>query len=298
MSRGGRLRLFMVGARAVAVVLFLAAAGWGAWFLFGALAQNPRLMPTAARAQPVKPPELKTNGVLDAAWLGRKLALSATASLMELDLEGLQARLLADGQVLTATLTRNFPDRLEVAVTERLPIARVMAEWLGRQQALLVARDGVIFAGEGHEPALIESLPWLDGISISRREGRFLPVEGMAVIGELLARAREADPRSEWADSPRDWRVVSLARLAADREIEVRTAGGVTVVFSARDDFFRQLAKLDFLWEVLASAPKPPARIDLTLGREVPVMLEGATSVPTSAGHLHPTFLLNINREL
>jgi cell division protein FtsQ len=298
MSRGGRRRLLTAGMRTVAGVAFLGAMAWGAWILIGGLAQGPRTMPTVVGAVPVKPPELKTNGVLGRTWLARRLAVPANASLMDLDLGQLQARLLADGQVLTATLTRNFPDRLEVAVTERLPIARVMAEWLGRQQPLLVARDGVIFAGEGYEPSRLERLPWLDGISIARREGMFLPIEGMGVVAELLARAREADPGFELVDSPHAWRVLSLARLAADREIEVRTASGVTVVFSARGDFFRQIAKLDFLWEALAHSPQPPARIDLTLGREVPVMVHPPAPARPPAGlHALPS-QLNIPREL
>ncbi len=281
MSRGGRRRLFTSGLRTAAGVLIVLALAWGAWTLTKALGQNSRTMPAAAKAVPVKAPELKTNGVLNGAWLGRRLALPRNASLMELDLEQLRARLLADGQVQTATLTRHFPDRLLVSVTERLPIARLMAEWKGNRQALLVARDGVVFAGEGHDPVLVDNLPWLDGIKLARRNGELAPVEGLGVVGELLARAREADARLDDGTSPHAWRVISLARLTSDRELEVRTADGVTVIFSAHGDFFRQLAKLDFLWEAMAHAPERPARIDLTLGREVPVMLQ--TSLPPTA---------------
>lgn len=288
MSRGGRRRLFTSGLRTGVGVVIVVALALGAWTLTSALQQNSHQMPAVAKAAPVKPPELQTNGVLNAAWLGRRLALPRNASLMELDLEQLRTRLLADGQVQTATITRHFPDRLLVSVTERLPIARVMAEWKGVQQPLLVARDGVVFTGEGHEAAVVESLPWLDGIKLSRRQGELLPIDGLAVVSELLARAREADPKLEAGNSPHAWRVISLARLASDRELEVRTADGVTVVFSAHGDFYRQLAKLDFLWEAMARAPERPARIDLTLGREVPVTLQSSSSLPapSSAGFL------------
>ena len=60
------------------------------------------------------------------------------------------------------------------------------------------------------------------------------------------------------------------------RELEVRTVQGVTIIFSANGDFFRQLAKLDYMWEKLANIPDAQARIDLTLGREVPVRIEVA----------------------
>jgi hypothetical protein len=48
------------------------------------------------------------------------------------------------------------------------------------------------------------------------------------------------------------------------------------VVFNANTDYFRQLAKLDYLWEKIAGVPVVQARIDLSLGREVPVYLEVA----------------------
>jgi hypothetical protein len=282
MSRGGRRRLLTAGLRTAGGVAIVLALVWAGWTLTNALRQDARAMPAAAKAVPVKAPELKTNGVLNAAWLARRLALPRQVSLMELDLEQLRARLLADGQVQTATLTRHFPDRLLVSVTERLPIARLMAEWKGSKQALLVARDGVVFAGEGHDTTVVENLPWLDGIKLARRDGELLPIQGLEVVAELLARAREADAKLDAGTSPHAWRVISLARLSSDRELEVRTADGVTVVFSAQGDFFRQLAKLDFLWEALANAPERPARIDLTLGREVPIMLN-SPAVPTPA---------------
>ncbi len=289
MSRGGRWRLVRAGLRTTAVVAFLAAIAWGGWKLTEALQENPNRMPAAAKAVPVRPPELKTNGVLTPAWLGRTLRLPKGASLMELDLEELRARLLADGQVVSASLTRSFPDRLVVVVTERSPIARVMTERDGQPQRLLVARDGQVYGGEGYDPAMIELLPWLDGFKLVRHGAAFRPIEGMRDVGDLLATARDADPRLESDHLNRAWRVISLARLASDRELEVRTARGRTIVFSATGDFFRQLAKLDYMWDRLANVPDAPARIDLSLGREVPVMVERP---PTSATVLAPTSTL------
>jgi hypothetical protein len=53
------------------------------------------------------------------------------------------------------------------------------------------------------------------------------------------------------------------------------TKEGHTIVFNAVGGFFVQLAKLDSILEKLASAPGARARIDLSLGREVPVKLDG-----------------------
>ena len=273
MSNGGRWRLAAAMARVLAVVTVLGLLAWGGWKLAASLLDKPGSMPAAAKAVPVRPPELTTDGVLDGQWLARVLALPKGAALMELDLGKLRAQLLAQGQVLTANLTRNFPDRLAVQISERTPVAKVMAQWDGQQKPLLVARDGVVFEGAGFDARMVEQLPWLDGLTLARRGHAFLPVDGMEPVAELLAKARlEADHLY------RSWRVISLARLASDGELEVRTVQGVKIIFGVSGDYFRQLAKLDFMWEKLANLPEAQARVDLSLGREVPVLIEAAAA--------------------
>src|SRR4051812_35190029 len=127
MSSTGRWRLVMSGVRLTIFLTMLAAVGCSAWLVIVALQENPARIPTAAKAVPMKAPDLITTreGVLDNAWLARTLELRPGLSLMELDLEKLRAQVLNDRQVLTAAVTRVFPDRLKVQVTERMPIARV-----------------------------------------------------------------------------------------------------------------------------------------------------------------------------
>lgn len=278
MSRGGRWRRIVAGLRVGFVLALIVALGWGAWLLAGTLQAKRERMPASARTVPLRPPQLLTDGVHTTEWLRQTLALPENVTLMELDLEALRERLLADGQVLTARLTRNFPDKLIVQITERLPVARIMAEWVGRRLPLLVARDGVIFPGEGYPADLIATLPWLDGLSLSRRADGFAPVAGMESVAELLTRGR-----LEAEHLYRGWNVVSLARLEADREIEVRTRGGATIIFSATTDFFPQLAKLNYIWDRLLKGTDGPVRIDLSLGREVPVRAEDPAALPLPA---------------
>ena len=274
MSRSGRRRLTLAILRTVLVVAILAGLAAGAWGVTAALQE--RKMPAIAKTGALETAFL-TDGMLDRAWLAETLALPRHASLMEIDLAKLQARLQADNQVLAATLTRNFPTTLVVQITERTPVARVMTEWGGQQQPLLVARDGVLFAGRGHDEGMIAALPWLDGVAITRTREGFQPIEGMAVVSELLTMAR-----LEAEHLYRSWRVVSLARLASDRQIEVKTARGHTIIFGATGDFFRQFANLDYIAEQLAAAPAAQARIDLSLGSEVPVMILPAAEPPES----------------
>ncbi len=269
MSREGKWRLTTAVLRATGAAAVIAGVAWGLWEVTSALQENPRRKPEAARAVAIKQLELRTDGVLGNEWLARTLALPKNASLMELDLQALRLRLMAGGQVNAASLTKNFPDTLKVQVGERSPVARVMAHWRGEQRALVVARDGVVFEGVGYGAAMLATLPWLDGVKLTRAADTYQPVENMGLVAELLARARlDAEHLYQ------TWQVVSLARLRSDGVIEIRTKPGTLVVFGANGDFFQQLAKLDYQWEALATAPNPPRKIDLSLGREVSVAFQ------------------------
>jgi cell division protein FtsQ len=265
----------MAGMRVVVLGAFGLGLGWGVWFVAGTLSQSPRHVPQVAKTVPVRRLELKTSvgGALDVAWLERTLALPHEAALMELDLERLRARLLADGQVVSATLARSFPDRLIVRLTERMPVARVRVEFSGEPRDLLVAPDGFVFQGTGFEPAMLATLPWLSGIALVPAGAGFRPVAGMPAVAQLLADAQFAAMHLY-----QSWLAVSLARLPVDRELEVTTKNGTTIVFNATGEFFVQLATLDYLLEKMANTPMARARIDLTLGRNVPVTIEPPAS--------------------
>jgi cell division protein FtsQ len=278
LSREGQWRLFASALRVMVFVLTTLGVGWGVWEVTRALQEDPKQMPAAAKSVPVKNLALKTDGHLDAAWLARTLALPRNASLMELDLQRLRAQLLAHGQVRTAAVTRHFPDTLDVRLSEREPVIRLRTDLGGGAvRTLLVAEDGVVFEGCGFDPEKIEALPWLVPAKLARQDGQFLPIPGMPLVAELLERAQR-----ETARLFATWQIVSIAGLEADGEIEVRTRTGTKVVFGAKSEFFPQLAKLDAVWDALAKSPAAPARIDLSLGREVPVSF-AVTPLPPAA---------------
>ena len=230
MSREGRRRLTLQVLRATAGICALAAGAWAAWQVAAVMENKPKSIPGATPAEPIgSHVNLVTDGVLDQAWLKRTLALPKTATLAEVDLQQLRARVLEGGQVATAAIIKNFPVTLAVHISERTPVARVMAQLGGgEQKPLLVARDGVVYAGIGYDSALLSTLPWLDGIRLVRRGPGFLPIEGMDTVAELLARAK-----LEAESIYRTWWAVSLERLQSDGLIEVRTHEGLKVIFGA-----------------------------------------------------------------
>jgi cell division protein FtsQ len=277
MSPEGHRRLVRRVLRIGGVAGVLAAIGWTAWQTAGALADSATSPSGVADGTPVRDVVLVTDGVLDRAWLVHTLALPRGAPLMGLDLGRLRDRVLASRQVASASIIRNFPSTLQVRISERSPVARVLVQdGGGAPRVMLVARDGVVFEGAGFELPMLDSLPWLDGTKLVRQGDGYAPVAGMDSVGELLGRAKLEDEAVY-----RDWRVVSVARLATDGQIEVRTRDGVSVIFGTQEDYFRQLARLDLLLDAARSRGGDPVReIDLSIGDQVPMTFGSRVPAP------------------
>ena len=271
MSPEGRRRLVLATLRVGTVTVVIGGVLWGAWQVSRMIGEKTPRTSAPAPAELVKDIQLVTDGALDRAWIVGTLALPKDATLLELDLEQLRARVLGHGQVITAMVERQFPSTLVVRVSERSPVARVrIAVGDAAPQSLLVARDGVVFSGFGFDPAMLETLPWLDGVKLARSGGGFAPINGMATVAELLAKAKlDAEHLYQ------TWQVVSLARLESDGVIEVRTRGNAhAALFSTTEDYLRQLARLDWtLDEVLRKTGRAVARIDLTTSTQARVVL-------------------------
>ena len=277
MSREGRRRVAVGAVRATMGAFAIALVSWGAWEMSAVLRERPDWMPEAAKTDRVRSLVLVTDGVLDKNWLAKTLSIPADATLMGLDLDGLHSRLLADAQVQSAAIERNFPDKLVVRISERSPVARLMAQVGGGAPAMmLVSRDGAIFPGTGFDAAMVATLPWLDGVRIVRVGKALSPVEGMKSVSDLLATAK-----LEAEELYRTWQVISLERLAADGEIEVRTKDGMKVVFGSKEDYLRQIARLDLLVDSNTDPTHPIRTVNLALGSQVPVTF--GTAAPTLA---------------
>jgi cell division septal protein FtsQ len=293
MSSSGRKRMFMTFCRITGLVVTIALVGGGIIVFTEFFNEDPRKISKVVDAVPVKEIILRTDGVLDQAWISRTLALPPKATLMELNLEDLRARLLADDQVLSATVARKFPSTLEVTLAERSPVALVNAQiGGGAPRPLLVARDGVVYDGRGYDRSLLTALPYLDGIRLAKVGDKMQPIADMGVVADLLATARNEAPHLY-----ETWKVVSLARFDADRVIEVRATNIERIIFLAKNsaDFLRQIAQLDILIDsVRAQADQPVAEINLAVGRmtdgriQVPVTFSAPLSVPTKAPKQQP----------
>jgi hypothetical protein len=96
----------------------------------------------------------------------------------------------------------------------------------------------------------------------------------MRAVSDLLASAK-----LEAEGLYRTWQVISLARLAADGEIEVHTREGMKIIFGTREDYLRQIARLDLLVDESTDPTRPLRMVNLALGSQVPVAYGTASPV-------------------
>ena len=289
MSKEGRRRRIFAALKFVTVCLLVVGAVWAGLGVYLTYENNPTQLKDAGPSVPLKQVVFDADGVLDRAWLDQTLALPKNASLMKLDLAALESRLLASGQAQAVVLRRRFADNtLVVTVQERIPVARLMVQvGATSPRLLLVARDGVVYEGTGYARMALDLLPWLDGVPLRRTQRHgFEPIAGMDRIAALLTTAQGLVP-----DLCAGWQVVSLARFASDQEIVVHSREIPEIIFDARadvrEDFPRQLARLNHIVEFLHTRGAPPMqRVNFALGSQVPVELQdSASTAPALSGH-------------
>ncbi len=271
LSSKGRHRRNLAWLKYTVVCAGTGLAAWSAYAVVHSWEHDREALATAVRSEPVREITLITDGTLTRNWVAATLALPKNASLMGLDLTALRDRLTGHGQVRVAVLTRNFPDLLAVTLQERSPVARIQVQDSdGRPQQLVVARDGVIYAGVNYGKPLLASLPWLDGVKLTRTGDGYAPIAGMDAVANLLTTAQLQAPHLY-----REWLIVSLAQLAESDEIVVKTQEIPRIVFSRREDFFRQVAQLDYVIDAARVQPDAALmQVNLTLGSQVAVQFD------------------------
>jgi hypothetical protein len=291
MSRQGLRRRWLAWLKVGSLVAAVAGVGWSVYELAHSWSTDRAVLTTAVHSAAVRETVLITDGVLSQKWVADTLALPKGASLMALDLPALRDRLLAHGQIRVAVLTRSFPDTLVVTLQERTPVARVLAtESSGQAKPLLVAKDGVVYEGRLYEKALMEELPWLDGIRLLRSGRGYEPLAGMADVSALLSTAQLQAPHLY-----RDWIIVSLAHLAERDELRVKTKDRTEIVFSRKRDYYKQVAQLDFVLDAAQALPEAASlqSVNLTLEGQVPVRLQGTPDELMPAVPERPDFSLS-----
>ena len=290
-GREGKKRLVMAIGNIIGLVLVLGASAWGVYVIVHLWRTNPTRITSPTKGAPIRDFAVRTDGVLDQAWVQRTLDLPKDSSLMQLDLADLKRLLEESGQVSKAVLQRKFPDVLVVTLQERTPVARVMA-LIGDAApvAFMVARDGTVYSGFGYDSAMAGGLPYIDGVKLIRDGAAFSRIEGMEAVADLLGTAQVSAP-----ELYRTFRIVSLARFALDRTLAVKSAEVDVITFgSSQDSFYRQLARLDYIMEETRrqNATARLKSVNLAIGdKQVPVAFDTVhadSPRPSSASNARP----------
>ncbi len=289
MSAQGRKRFALAALNFSLIATLVASACWGGYEILTTLTSETSSLSDPVGAAPLREIVVvnDADGVLDQEWVERTINVPKGTPLMEIDLFQARTRLLSTPQVRAVDLRRDFPGTLTVSLRERLPVARVNVQvGSGGTRTLLVARDGVVYAGQGYESARLNTLPFLDGVRLAHNEyGGFRPVDGMEDVADLLQAAQNSAPLLY-----ADWKVVSLARLGLYDEILVKTRKIPEIVISRKIDFTQQLARLDYINDYARTQPEAVVQhVDLSLGGDVPVAFDSAASRLLPASSVKPS---------
>lgn len=271
MSRKGRRRQYTSWFKAAGISVAVCGVAFGVFHLVHEWETDRAAFADSVNSEPVKDIAWRTDGTLTKKWIEETLALPKGAALMALDLPALCNRLTAQGQVQSAVVERRFPATLFVTLKERFPVARVQAlDKHGLAKQLFVSKEGLVYDGTNYDRQMVGGLPWLDGIRLVRQGTGYAPITGMAEVSRLLTTAQIDAPHLY-----RTWLVVSLAKLADRDEISVKAQDVDEIIFSRKEDFFKQIAQLDYVLDLARERPEATLRsINLALAGQVPVKFD------------------------
>jgi hypothetical protein len=147
----------------------------------------------------------KTDGLLDADVVRRLLAAHPEGAAR--DVRSIKAELQQDNQILAADVGRGPDGVLNIRLTERKAVARlVVTPPTGPMIVRLLDPTGVTFAGAGYPAAAVRGLPELVNYR-STGSGDAMIVEGAEIAGPFLATAMGERYRAFY----NQWAAVSLA---------------------------------------------------------------------------------------
>jgi cell division septal protein FtsQ len=82
--------------------------------------------------------------------------------MMEIDIHSMKQQLEAHGQVKSASVERQFPNVLKIAIKEHEPVLRMRVMAANEQAELrIISREGTIYKGFGYPKATLNKLPFV-----------------------------------------------------------------------------------------------------------------------------------------
>ena len=146
----------------------------------------------------------KTDGFLSADFVKKIIANGAEG--FARDVRSIKADLEADNQVVAADVRRRGDGTLDVALRERLAVAKIASSpgKAAPMQVRLVASDGQTFAGAGYPEQAVRNLPEIQDYRATGSDDKML-IEGIEIAAPFLLSVRTTYPNLY-----KQWSAVSL----------------------------------------------------------------------------------------
>jgi cell division protein FtsQ len=187
------------------------------------------------RDLPVRSVRAEGNHIVVSSEILRLAAVPKDAKLFDVDLYGVQKRVRQNPFIRAASVNRQGPEGISIAVVERMPVAALVTD-----QMLYVDEEGIVLPAVRSDRMF--DLPVLTG-AIPEAEcapGRRLTKEPVLEALQLLILSRRI--------SEDLYRTISEVHVGEDGELTLHTAEVGVPVLVGRGDLPTKLVKLDGFW--------------------------------------------------
>lgn len=212
---------------------------------------------------------LDLDGTMDAESARARAGLSEGANIFSVDIAGAARRLSALPMVADAKIERRLPDRLEVTLVSREPVA-LLCGGSGGLNPLLVDGTGFTMRPEIWDPGY-DSLPKILGTPDPGGEGVVLKDPGMQGALALLREARSSGAPVAAVDASKSFC------------LDVEMHGGAKIRF-APEGFHEQVARLEKLLAHCNATGRKLESANLMVRRNTPVKFAMNTPPQEPAG--------------
>ncbi len=210
---------------------------------------------------------VKTDGVLSQGKLREVANVSPGMNLMEIDLGQLKGRLEKLPIVEEAMVEREMPDKINVSVIERKPVAWLSCPPLGirpadMERGYLLDKEGVFFRCMNLTETE-QNLPVIETYRMEDpKEGEIMDVDGTACALDLIAKQGKVPGTEDL--------MVHAVKLRNEWSLECLYRGGMTVTFSLLN-VDRGLEDLGIIVAQADQMEAPLATVNVAVSRNIPV---------------------------
>ncbi len=231
-----RVRRLAKFAKWTAAVALLAAMGFGAYYAWTNFCVDDIFASNRIALKSIK---FKSDGVIDAEWIGKILKIPKNSTISDVNIFHLK-RLLEDiSQIDSANVERVYPDIIKVEISEKRPMAKITAGVDFKRVLYLISTEGDLFRPVCYTPKTLDSLIYVEGAKFDFGK----KIGCHEKLGMFLNSARTRFPKEV-----ENWFSVDVSQIDSLTLplVTVRTRAGTKIIFSL-SDLEKQFDKFDYI---------------------------------------------------